>query len=75
MLQIYLKTKRDPTKQPDSIFQYLDISSIDVSIGAVSTPQLMEGSEAPSRARKVVRAFDIGINVQTNKRCHRCSAT
>lgn len=46
------KDKRDPTKQPDQTFQYLDISSVDVMVGSVTTPQDVEGLEAPSRARK-----------------------
>jgi type I restriction enzyme S subunit len=56
------KEKRDPTKEPDSVFQYIDISSIDVTAGEVANPQDVEGSEAPSRARKVVRAFDVLVS-------------
>jgi hypothetical protein len=56
------RDKRDPTKQPESIFQYIDISAIDVTIGEIINPQDVEGSEAPSRARKVVRAFDILVS-------------
>lgn len=56
------KDKRDPTKQPDQTFQYLDISSVDVMVGSVTNPQEVEGLEAPSRARKVVRAFDLLIS-------------
>lgn len=54
--------KRDPTKQPDSVFRYIDISSIDVTVGEVANPQDVEGAEAPSRARKVVRAFDVLVS-------------
>jgi len=56
------KDKRDPTRNPDSVFQYIDISSVDVSVGVIANPQEVEGSEAPSRARKVVRAFDLLIS-------------
>jgi hypothetical protein len=56
------KEKRDPTREPDAAFQYIDISAVDVSIGAIATPQDVDGSEAPSRARKVVRAFDIVVS-------------
>jgi hypothetical protein len=56
------KDKRDPTKDPDSVFQYIDISAVDVVIGQVANPQDVEGSEAPSRARKVVRAFDLIVS-------------
>jgi hypothetical protein len=56
------KDKRDPTRLPDVPFQYLDISSVDVATGSVANPQELEGAEAPSRARKVVRAFDILVS-------------
>ena len=56
------KDKRDPTRKPESVFQYIDISSVDVTVGTISNPQDIEGSEAPSRARKVVRAFDLLIS-------------
>lgn len=56
------KDKRDPGRAPDATFQYIDISSVDVSVGAVVNPQDVEGSEAPSRARKVVRAFDLLVS-------------
>lgn len=56
------KDKRDPGRTPDIAFQYLDISSVDVAVGSITTPQDLEGSEAPSRARKVVRAFDLLVS-------------
>lgn len=56
------KGKRDPGKKPEESFRYIDISSIDVVTGGVVNPQELEGSEAPSRARKVVRAFDILVS-------------
>lgn len=56
------KDKRDPTREPDAVFQYIDISSVDVSVGTIANPQDVEGAEAPSRARKVVRAFDIVVS-------------
>lgn len=56
------KDKRDPGKEPDEVFQYIDIAAVDVVIGAIINPQDVEGSEAPSRARKVVRAFDILVS-------------
>jgi len=57
-----VRDKRDPTKNPDEEFCYFDISSVDVSTGMVSEPQILVGSEAPSRARKVVQAYDIIIS-------------
>jgi hypothetical protein len=56
------KDKRDPGREPDATFQYIDIAAVDVAVGVVSNPQDMEGSEAPSRARKVVRAFDVIVS-------------
>ena len=56
------KDKRDPTKEPEAMFQYVDISAVDVAVGVITNPQDMEGLEAPSRARKVVRAFDLLVS-------------
>lgn len=57
-----VKSKHDPTKNPDDTFIYIDISSVNVSTGTIETPQELRGDEAPSRARKLVRAFDIIIS-------------
>jgi len=56
------KDKRDPGRNPDVTFQYIDISSVDVAVGSIVNQQDVEGAEAPSRARKVVRAFDLIIS-------------
>ena len=56
------KAKRDPSKKPEEVFQYIDIASVDVSTGLITNPQELTGDEAPSRARKVVSAFDIAIS-------------
>lgn len=57
-----VKDKRDPGKEPDTAFQYIDIAAVDVTAGTIANPQDVEGSEAPSRARKVVRAFDVIVS-------------
>jgi len=57
-----VKAKRDPTNKPDETFLYIDIGSINVFTGEISNPQELSGDEAPSRARKVVSAFDIIIS-------------
>lgn len=44
------------------MFKYVDIASIDVETGEIINPQDLSGEEAPSRARKVVRAFDVLIS-------------
>jgi type I restriction enzyme S subunit len=43
-------------KTPDVDFTYIEVSAIDSKIGIVSTPQLVEFENAPSRARKIVKA-------------------
>ena len=57
-----LKDKRDPHEAPDELFRYVDISSVDVGIGRVATPKELHGNEAPSRARKIIRAGDVVIS-------------
>jgi hypothetical protein len=59
---IFPVDKRDPADEPDKPFRYIDISAIDVSVGVIVSPQDLEGREAPSRARKVVRGFDLLIS-------------
>ncbi|HJH45609.1 restriction endonuclease subunit S [Bacteroides fragilis] len=54
--------KKDPTKKADTIFQYIDISSINIDTGEVERIQELTGAEAPSRARKLVQAYDIIIS-------------
>lgn len=56
------KSKRDPSRRPAELFQYIDIASVDVTTGTIQNPQELCGEEAPSRARKVVRAYDIIIS-------------
>jgi len=57
-----VKAKRDPTQRPDVAFQYVDIASVDVETGTIARPQELTGAEAPSRARKVIRAYDLIIS-------------
>lgn len=57
-----IKKKRDPTLHPDRPFKYVDISSVDVETGLIARPQELTGEEAPSRARKVIHAYDIIIS-------------
>lgn len=54
--------KRNPALEPDKAFIYIDISSVDVTTGMITNPQELLGEEAPSRARKVVKAGDIIIS-------------
>lgn len=57
-----IKTKRDPSKHPEQSFRYVDIASVDVITGGISNPQDLTGEEAPSRARKVIHAYDIIVS-------------
>lgn len=43
-------------KVPDTDFTYIDVGSINKELGLVSEPKVLKASEAPSRARKVVRS-------------------
>ncbi|RLG31173.1 hypothetical protein DRN98_06745 [Methanosarcinales archaeon] len=53
---------RDPQKQPDKSFLYVDISSIDRDLKIITnTPEII-GAEAPSRARKIIRAGDVLVS-------------
>lgn len=54
--------KRNPTLSPEQSFVYVDISSIDIITGMIVNPQELLGVDAPSRARKVIRAGDIIIS-------------
>src|SRR3989344_2214348 len=58
----FSKEKRDPTKKSEAPFRYIDISCVDPKIGLIQNPQDLIGEEAPSRARKVVSAFDLVIS-------------
>lgn len=53
---------RDPRKNPNKSFRYVDISSIDRDLKVItSTPEIL-GSDAPSRARKEIREGDILVS-------------
>ncbi|WP_219703712.1 restriction endonuclease subunit S [Marinomonas lutimaris] len=41
-------------KQPEGTFSYIDVGSIDKVYGLVESPTILEGKDAPSRARKIV---------------------
>jgi len=56
------KETKDPTKDPNKSFRYIDISSINIETGEIEATQEILGLEAPSRARQVVHASDIIIS-------------
>jgi type I restriction enzyme S subunit len=56
----------EPTRQPDTIFNYIDISSIDNRQLEVTEPRRLTGAEAPSRAKRPVEEGDVLFsNVRT----------
>ena len=57
------KLKRDPGITPDAAFQYVDIASVDVATGSIANPQELTGEEAPSRARMVIKAYDVIVSM------------
>ena len=53
----------DPSKYPDKFYEYIDISSVNnVSKEIISTKRI-KGTEAPSRARQIVRPNDILVSM------------
>ncbi len=53
---------RNPAVNPDQYFLYVDISSIDNSLKKIVDAKRILGAEAPSRARKIIRAGDIIVS-------------
>ena len=51
--------KVQPKENPNTQFTYLDISSIDNQLNRVVEPKTYYGSEAPSRARQLIRVNDV----------------
>lgn len=48
----------DPTKAPTKKFSYVDIGAIDNTTFSISNPKTFLGSEAPTRARRVIKTGD-----------------
>jgi len=49
----------NPTKEPNAEFRYVDIGSIDKSNQTIGEHKLFAGSDAPSRARRVIHEGDV----------------
>jgi len=49
----------NPLRSPQTEFDYIDVSSISNATFQIETTQRLEGKDAPSRARKLVRSNDI----------------
>ena len=53
---------RDPRERPSDLFKYIDIASIDRDQKVITQTSEMHGADAPSRARKEVKAGDILVS-------------
>jgi len=57
---VLLKTETtDPTRSPNTEFDYIDVSCVSNETLAIQETQRLTGKDAPSRARRLVRATDI----------------
>lgn len=54
--------QRDPRRAPTSTFRYVDIAGIDRVAKTIKPPLVLQGAEAPSRARKVIRGGDVLVS-------------
>ena len=58
-----LKTQmRDPRREPDKPFYYVDISAIDRDLKTITSAPEILGADAPSRARKGIKEGDILVS-------------
>ncbi len=53
---------RDPRERPSDLFKYIDIASIDRDQKVITQTSELHGTDAPSRARKEVKAGDILVS-------------
>lgn len=53
---------RNPTKAPDDNFIYVDVAAVDNSEKAIVGARSILGADAPSRARKLIKAGDILVS-------------
>jgi len=57
---VTLRTKqRNPERDPEKRFFYVDVSSVSNTSFRITAPTELPGAEAPSRARKVIQAGDV----------------
>jgi type I restriction enzyme S subunit len=57
-----VKPDFDPTKYSDKIFSYVELADIDSAIGVVHSVNEVRGEEAPSRARRLLKAGDVIVS-------------
>jgi type I restriction enzyme S subunit len=57
---VLVKTETvDPTKNPDTEFTYLDVSSVNKETKEIENPTILLGKDAPSRAKKMIKTGDV----------------
>lgn len=57
---VLVKTETtDPTRSPNAEFDYIDVSSVSNETLTIQETQRLRGKDAPSRARRLVRANDV----------------
>ena len=54
---------RDPRRSPRSTFTYVDISAVDNQAKTISGARDVLGQDAPSRARRVIKANDVIVSM------------
>lgn len=58
--EVLIKTETvNPTKKPNDEFIYIDVSSVDKETKEIINTTTLLGKDAPSRARKLIRANDV----------------
>ena len=58
----FSKETTNPTEEPEKIFRYIEIANVDSKFGKIDSVKEILGKDAPSRARKVLRAGDIVVS-------------
>lgn len=53
---------KNPTAAPDVEFTYVDVAGVDNEAKQISEPRVLLGADAPSRARKLIRAGDVIVS-------------
>ncbi|MBI2926499.1 MAG: restriction endonuclease subunit S [Verrucomicrobia bacterium] len=53
---------RDPRREPDKSFRYVDITSVDNKAKRIGEAKTLFGKDAPSRARQVIRSGDVIVS-------------
>ena len=54
--------RRNPSDRPEEYFTYIDIAGVDGETGEIVETKRLIGSDAPSRARQIVKAKDVLVS-------------